>query len=123
MISSKIKTQKNLSALIALALAITTLLQAGLAKSSEPETDYNAMKIATVLSEVDTTIMEEKNTALIEEVYEDFEAEQVDYVKVFNADNQLISEGIPSENDELRRLVNKADFLAVSANQKYYRIQ
>ena len=58
-----------------------------------------------------------------EEYEETFTMEEAEInVKVFNADNQLIREGDLKSDEELSRLVNRADLLTEVSGYKYYRI-
>ncbi|WP_141655361.1 hypothetical protein [Roseivirga seohaensis] len=120
--SSKVKTQKNLSALLGLALAVITLFQAGSVKSNESsDRSLTSIEEAELRAEIDS-IFPDDGLTITERAYAEIEAEQTNYVKVFNANNELVAQGITIENEELRRLVNQADFLIQVPGQKYYRI-
>ncbi|KOF01348.1 hypothetical protein OB69_18035 [Roseivirga seohaensis subsp. aquiponti] len=120
--SSKVKTQKNLSALLGLALAVITLFQAGSVKSNESsDRSLTSIEEAELRAEIDS-IFPDDGLTITERAYAEIEAEQTNYVKVFNANNELVAQGITTENEELRRLVNQADFLIQVPGQKYYRI-
>ncbi|WP_323758594.1 hypothetical protein [Roseivirga sp.] len=120
--SSKVKTQKNLSAILGLALAVITLFQAGAVKSNEAS-DINLTSIeeAELRAEIDN-IFPDDGLTIMERAYAEIEAEQTNFVKVFNADNELVAQGLTTENDELRQLVNQADLLTQVSGKKYYRI-
>tara|TARA_A100000171_G_C2121448_1_gene141017 strand:+ start:1152 stop:1571 length:420 start_codon:yes stop_codon:yes gene_type:complete len=120
--SSKVKTQKNLSALLGLALAVITLFQAGSVKSNESsDRSLTSIEEAELRAEIDN-IFPDDGLTITERAYAEIEAEQTNYVKVFNANNELVAQGITTENEELRKLVNQADFLIQVPGQKYYRI-
>ncbi|MGW8122785.1 hypothetical protein ACV07N_08995 [Roseivirga echinicomitans] len=120
--SSKVKTQKNLSALLGLALAVITLFQAGTVQSNE-STDNNLTSIeeAELRAEIDN-IFPDDGLTITERAYAEIAAERTHYAKVFNAENELVAQGLTTENDELRQLVKQADFLTQVSGQKYYRI-
>ena len=118
--SSKVKTQKNISALIALAIAFVTLFQAGTANSNEAKDEFISFEEAQLVAEFDEFFLEEEMSieeSILEELEEDGET-----VKVFNADNELVHEGDPAQNEALRQAVNQADYLSEVGGNKYYRI-
>ena len=120
--SSTVKTQKNLSAILGLALAVITLFQAGAVKSNEvSDRSLASIEEAELRAEIDS-IFPDDGLTITERAYEEIAAEQTKYVKVFNAENELVAQGLTTENDELRQLVNQADFLTQVSGQKYYRI-
>lgn len=121
--SPKTKTQqhrtkvKNLSALLAIGLAVVTLLQAGTIKSEKASREMSIME-AELIAEVDQWFAEEEQT-LEEELL--FEAEvQEETFKVFDAEGNLVAEGNPQENNELRKLVNQAEFMSDFSGTQYY---
>jgi hypothetical protein len=118
--SSTVKTQKNLSALIALSLAIVTLFQAGFVKSTESKKDFKSQEEIQLLAEIELMLEEDMEMTIIEEVYSDIEAENLTEVKIFNAENELVAQGNPSSNSEVRQLMNQADYLTSDAHSKYY---
>ncbi|MGK0488295.1 MAG: hypothetical protein ACJAXB_001477 [Candidatus Endobugula sp.] len=118
--SSTVKTQKNLSALIALSLALVTLFQAGFVKSTEIENDFKSKEEIQLIAEIEAMLEEDMEMTIIEEVYEEMEAEKISDVKIFNAENELVAQGNPSSNSEVRQLVNQANYLTSDADSKYY---
>lgn len=120
--SSTVKTQKNLSALIALSLALVTLFQAGFVKSTESKNDIRSKEEVQLIAEIESMLSEDEELSIIEEVYQDVEAENSEEVKIFNAENELVAQGNPSTNAKVRNLVNQADYLTSTASSKYYRI-
>ena len=121
--SPKTKTQqhrtkvKNLSALLAIGLAVVTLLQAGTVRSEKASREMSIME-AELIAEVDQWFAEEEMT-LEEELL--FEAEaQEETFKVFDTDGNLVAEGDPQENEELRKLVNQAEFMSEFSGTQYY---
>jgi hypothetical protein len=118
--SSTVKTQKNLSALIALSLALVTLFQAGFINSTEIEHDFKSKEEVQLIAEIEAMLEEDMEMTIIEEVYEEMEAEKISDVKIFNAENELVAQGNPSSNSEVRQLVNQANYLTSDADSKYY---
>ena len=118
--SSTVKTQKNLSALIALSLAVVTLFQAGFVKSTEIENDFKSKEEVQLIAEIEAMLEGDMEMTIIEEVYEEMEDEKISEVKIFNAENELVAQGNPSSNSEVRQLVNQANFLTSDADSKYY---
>ena len=119
--SSKVKTQKNLSALIAIAVAIVTLFQAGPANSHEGKDEFVSFEEAQLIAEFDAYFLEEEMSIEEAIVIEEMETE-TEYVKVFDANNELVLEGDPAQNEALRQALNTADFLSEMGNKQYYRI-
>jgi hypothetical protein len=119
--SPKINTQKSVSALIALALAIVTLFQAGTANSNEVTSDIVSAEEAQLVAEIEQMLLEDEMT-LEEEIYFEEMEELTKKVKVFNSDNELIGEGNPTKNPILGMLVNKADLLSETNGHQYYRV-
>lgn len=120
--SSKVRTQKNLSAVIALALALVTLFQASFVSSNETSDNNVSIMEAELVAEIEMMLSENEDTSIIDEVYMEIENENIATVKVFDTNNELIAEGNPSENEEVRKLVNQADFLLQSTEARYFRI-
>lgn len=125
--SSKVNTKynnrswvRNISAGLALMLAAVTLLQANTAKSSETEIAMTAME-AELIAEIDQILFEE-DMSLEESVLLEVEKELTVIVNVFNQDNELIASGNPDVNSELRKLMNKADYLSNFGKTKYFKI-
>lgn len=121
--SPKNKTQvhrtkvKNLSALLAIGLAVITLFQAGTVKSEKAERNLSSLETA-LISEVDDWFAIEEMTSeerLLEEAFEESE-----HYKVFSQDGDLLMEGNPSQNEKLRKLVNQAEFMSKLGGQQYY---
>ncbi|MFY0593316.1 hypothetical protein [Roseivirga sp.] len=111
---------KNVSALIAVLLAAVTLFQAGNLKSNDLSNTKMSILEAELIAEVEQFYAEEE-LALEEEIYLEME-EEVEEVNIFDNENNLIATGNPSDDNELRKLVNKADYLSEFANKKYYRL-
>lgn len=120
--SSKVRTQKNLSAVIALALALVTLFQASFVSSNETSDNNVSIMEAELVAEIEMMLSENEDTSIIDEVYMEIENENIATVKVFDTNNELIAEGNPSEDEEVRKLVNQADFLLQSTEARYFRI-
>ncbi len=119
--SPKVKTQKTLSALIALALAVITLFSASTAQSSEPKDKEVKLIEADIIAEIDQMLLEdEEEITLLDQI--DMEEEAEYEVKVFDVNNELIGEGSTEGNGSLRLLVNKAEFVSKFAGTQYYRI-
>ena len=54
-----------------------------------------------------------------------FEIEEelaTDVINIFNTDNELVASGNPANDSELRKLMNKADYLSEISNRKYFKI-
>ena len=119
--SSKVKTQKTLSAIVAVALAMVTLFQAAAANSSEAAT-YVSAEEAALVAEFDTYFAEEAMDVELEEMIVLEEMEITESVKVYNQNDELIGEGNPDSNPLLGKLVNKADYLSEMGGEKYFKI-
>ena len=119
--SSKVKTQKTASAIIAFALAMVTLFQAATANSGEAT--FASAEEAALVAEFDQHFAEEAIDMELEEmiVLEELERNS-ESVKVYNQDNELIGEGNPDANPLLNMLVNQADYLSEMGGDKYYRV-
>jgi len=119
--NSKSPKVKNVSAIIAVLLAAVTLFQAGNLKSNDLSDKSMSVLEAQLINEVEQFYAEDE-LALEEAIYMDMEEEQAEEVSVFDSEDNLISTGNPSNDQELRKLVNKADFLSEFASKKYYRV-
>jgi hypothetical protein len=116
--SPKVKTQKNLSALIAIALAAVTLFSAGAVNSTSSNTVKTKFVEADVLAQIEQMIIEDEAQFEDEVVFEEAQTE----VKVFDENNELLGEGTTAGNKNLRALVNKAEFVSELGSTKYYKI-
>lgn len=116
--SPKVKTQKNLSALIAIALAAVTIFTASTANSTSPNATKAKLVESEIIAEIQQMIIED------EADYEEelnFETGESD-VKVFDENNELVGAGSTEGNQNLRVLVNKAEFVSELGDTKYYKI-
>ncbi len=120
--SPKVKTQKTLSAVLAAALAIVTLFQAGTANSNEVSKEFVSFEEAQLVAEIEEMLMEEEEMAIEEEIYFEEMEELKETVRVYNSNNELIGEGDPLVNPVLGMLVNKADLLSEMGGHTYYRV-
>jgi hypothetical protein len=120
--SSKVNTQKNLSAVIALALGLVTLFQASIVSSNETTDKKMSLTEVQLLADIEEQLSEDKDLSILDEVYSEVEDENIETVKVFGINNELIAEGNPTEDEEVRKLVNQADFLLQSTKARYFRI-
>ncbi len=120
--SPKVKTQKTLSAVLAAALAIVTLFQAGTANSNEVSKEFVSFEEAQLVAEIEEMLMEEEEMAIEEEIYFEEMEELKETVRVYNSNNELIGEGDPLVNPVLGMLVNKADLLSKMGGHTYYRV-
>ena len=113
--------QKTLSAIVAVALAMVTLFQAGAANSHEAA--YVTAEEAALVAEFDQYFAEEAIDMELEEmvILEELENNN-ESVKVYNQHNELIGEGNPDSNPLLGKLVNQADYLSTMGADKYYRV-
>ena len=118
--SSTVKTQKNLSALIAISLALVTLFQAGFVKSTESKNDFRSKEEIQLIAEIESMLTEDVDMDILEEVYQEVESEILSEVKVFNAENELVAQGNPSTDLEVRQLVNQSNYLTTDSGLKYY---
>ena len=119
--SSKVKTQKTASAIIAFALAMVTLFQAATANSGEVA--MVSAEEAALVAEFDQYFAEEAIDMELEEMIVLEELENTsESVRVYNQDNELIGEGNPDANPLLNMLVNQADYLSEMGGDKYYRV-
>ncbi len=120
--SIKMKTQKTLSAILGLALAAATLLQAGNIESKESASNFVSIEEAEILADIEEMLMEDEEL-MIDEIIEEITSEELQTeVKVFNSNNELVAQGQTEGNEELRLLVNKAELLSVNGDTQYFRI-
>ena len=119
--SSKVVTQKNLSALLGLALAVTTLFQAVAMKSSESNNEPLSKLETELLIDAEQMLSTDIEELIVEDFFIPVEVTTPN-VKVFDESNVLVAEGDPSTDRQLRELVRSADFLTETSTQKYYRI-
>ncbi|MHA7099942.1 hypothetical protein [Roseivirga pacifica] len=112
---------KNLSAILAICLAVITLFQAGTANSKD-EGKMSALEIE-LLTEIDEMFATQEDLSLEEVIIEEVEAlTETNKVKVYDANGELLGEGDPKTNESLRQLVNKADFLNEYAGSSFYQV-
>ncbi len=111
---------KNLSAIIAIMLAAVTLFQAGSLKSNDLTKEVSVME-AKLIAEIDQFYAEDE-MEVEEEIYMEIEEEQVEEVSIFDSEDNLVASGNPTNNAQLRKLVNKSDYLSEFGNKKYYRL-
>jgi len=112
---------KNLSAILAICLAVITLFQAGTANSKD-ERKMSALEIE-LLTEIDEMFATQEDLSLEEVIIEEVEAlTETNKVKVYDANGELLGEGDPKTNESLRQLVNKADFLNEYAGSSFYQV-
>jgi len=121
--SPKNKTQqqrtkvKNLSAILAIGLAVVTLFQAGTVKSEKTEAAMTSME-AEIINDIDAWFDSEEmelEESLLEEAIE-----QTVNTKVFDMEGNLIMQGEPSNNEALRQLVNQSEFMSKLSGTSYY---
>ena len=114
--------QKTLSAVLAAALAIVTLFQAGTANSNEVSKEFVSFEEAQLVAEIEEMLMEEEEMAIEEEIFFEEMEELKETVRVYNSNNELIGEGDLLVNPVLGMLVNKADLLSEMGGHTYYRV-
>ena len=120
--SSKVKTQKTLSAIFAGALAIAILFQAGTVNSKVPAEVMSAEEAA-LIEEIDQMFeMEAMEMEIEEAIFFETMEEETEEVKIYDINNNLIGEGNPEVNPLLGRLVNQGDYLSEMGGTKYYRV-
>ena len=118
--SIKVKTQKTLSALLGVALAAVILLQTGNVQSKESNAPAISAQELEILADIEQMFLDDEEITFEDEiVLEEFESFEV---KVFDNDNNLIAEGSPEGDEELRKLVNQADLLSEIGGKKYFRV-
>lgn len=111
---------RSLSAIIAIMLAAVTLFQASNVKSNDLNREMPTME-AQLIAEIEQFYAEE-DLAMEDEIYMEMEEDEAEEVNIFDADNNLVDSGNPANNNELRKLVNQADYLSSFGNDKYYRL-
>lgn len=111
---------RSLSAIIAIMLAAVTLFQASNVKSNNLNKEMPTME-AQLIAEIEQFYAEE-DLAMEDEIYMEMEEDEAEEVNIFDADNNLVNSGNPANNNELRKLVNQADYLSSFGNDKYYRL-
>ena len=111
-------TQKSISAFIVFAFAIITLCFAYTANANVPVHKKAKFVESEIIAEIDAMLMEEE---AIEEVEIEL-TETLTEVKVFGLNDELLGEGDTSEDQDLRKLVNKAELISEVAGIKYYSI-
>lgn len=112
---------RNLSAIIAVMLAAVTLFQAGNLKSNDLGNKEISTIEAQLIAEVEEFLAEDE-LALEEAMYMEIEEAQVEEVSIFDSEDNLVASGNPANDIELRKLVNRADYLSEFAETKYYRL-
>ncbi|MBO3699682.1 hypothetical protein [Roseivirga sp. E12] len=112
---------RNLSAIIAIMLAVVTLFQAGTVKSNDLNREVSVME-AQLIAEIEQFLEEEEEMGIEEEIYMEMETEAIEDVNVFDSNDNLIASGNPANDKELRKLVNQADYLSSLGSNKYYRL-
>lgn len=120
--SPKLNTQKNISAIIALSLGLVTLFQASFVRSNEINEKSISKQESELIAEIEVMFADDEELSILEETYQELEEENIEAVKVFDENDNLIAEGIPSEDENLRVLVNRANFLSSDSKTKYFRI-
>ena len=115
--SSKVVTQKNLSALLGLALAVTTLFQAVAMKSSESSNEPLSKLETELLMDAEQMLSTDIEELIVEDFFIPVEVTTPN-VKVFDESNVLVAEGDPSTDSQLRGLVALADFLTENLYSK-----
>jgi len=108
---------KNLSTILAIGLAVVTLFQAGNVQSANAEKAMTAMETA-LIAEADAWFASEEME--VEELLLEEAIEETEIHKVFDANGELVMEGDPSVNEELRKLVNQAEFMSEFSGNNYY---
>lgn len=122
--SPKNKTQqhrtqvKNLSTVLAIGLAMVTLLQAGNVKSEKAEVEMSHLE-SELIAEVDAWFATEEDT-LLEEQFLAEAVKTTEANKVFDSNGDLIMEGDPAQNESLRQLVNQAEYMSSFSGVRYY---
>jgi hypothetical protein len=114
-------TQKNISALIGLAMGLLVLMSAN---ANAAGIDNGKEKKAPVTEEVKLEAELEK---LAQSILDEMKAKcpHIKLVKVYDKDNNLVYEGEQDckfviTDPELRRLIKKSDFLVEYNNTAYY---
>ncbi len=118
--SSKVKTQKNISILLGITLAVMTLFSSATSTAHQPVDVESKSLEAKLIAEIEQMFLEEaEEISLIEEI----ENEEFIYdVKVFGENDELLGEGNIQDSKSLQTLVNKAESIGQFAGKEYYRI-
>ena len=111
---------RNLSAVIGIMLAAVTLLQASHVKSNELDIREVSMLEMEFISEINQFYAEEE-LSLEESIVLEMEEEAIE-ISIFDNANNLIAQGNPDNDSEIRKLVNQAEYLSSLGNKQYYRI-
>lgn len=111
---------RNLSAIIAIMLAMVTLFQASSVKSNDLNKEVSVME-AQLIAEIEQ-FFDEEEMEIEEEIYMEMEEEAIEEVNVFDSNDKLVASGNPANDKELRKLVNQADYLSSFGDSKYYRL-
>ncbi len=111
---------RNLSAVIGIMLAAVTLLQASHVKSNELDIREVSMLEMEFISEINQFYAEEE-LSLEESIVLEMEEEAIE-ISIFDNANNLIAQGNPDNDSEIRQLVNQAEYLSSLGNKQYYRI-
>lgn len=126
--SPKINTQnnsrtkiKNLSTVLAMLLAMVTLFQASADNNVKVERKMSTLEVK-ALTEIESFLFDNEEMTLEESIIEEFEAQEMEGVKVFDSEGNLVASGDPEGDSTLRNLVNQADYLSNFGGQQYYRI-
>ncbi len=111
---------RNLSAVIGIMLAAVTLLQASHVKSNELDIREVSMLEMEFISEINQFYAEEE-LSLEESIVLEMEEEAIE-ISIFDNANNLIAQGNPDNDSEIRKLVNQAEYLSSLGNKQYYRV-
>lgn len=101
-------------------LAAVTMLQAGNVKSSELNNREISSLEMELISEIEQ-FYSEAELSLEEAIIMEMEEEKAQ-ISVYDNENNLIASGDPKEDNELRKLVNKAEYLSSLGSKDYYRL-
>ncbi len=111
---------RNLSAVIGIMLAAVTLLQASHVKSNELDIREVSMLEMEFISEINQFYAEEE-LSLEESIVLEMEDEAIE-ISIFDNANNLIAQGNPDNDSEIRKLVNQAEYLSSLGNKQFYRV-
>ena len=111
---------RNLSAVIGIMLAAVTLLQASHVKSNELDIREVSMLEMEFISEINQFYAEEE-LSLEESIVLEMEDEAIE-ISIFDNANNLIAQGNPDNDSEIRKLFNQAEYLSSLGNKQYYRV-
>jgi len=101
-------------------LAAVTLLQASHVKSNELDIREVSMLEMEFISEINQFYAEEE-LSLEESIVLEMEDEAIE-ISIFDNANNLIAQGNPDNDSEIRKLVNQAEYLSSLGNKQYYRV-